>query len=156
MLETHQQSPVTRERLRAGPAADHIDAFADWLHCKGYTPTTIDGLLRSLAGWTDWMLAAGFTAQNLLCGFDACKAALEREERVRYRRGPNRHSVAAASAYIRYLREWGKLPLPVPAPSASDRWPVLGEFRSWMRINRGLTETTLDVYEGILGILHLL
>ena len=42
MLETHLRSPVTQERLRAGPAADHIDAFADWLNCKGYTPTTID------------------------------------------------------------------------------------------------------------------
>jgi len=151
MLETHLRSPVTQERLRAGPAADHIDAFADWLHCKGYTPTTIDGLLRSLAGWTDWLRTTGFTAQDLLSGFDACKAALEIEERVRYRRGPNRHSVEAASAFIRFLREQGRLPLPMLAPSASDRWPLLGEFRLWMRMNRGLTETTLDVYEGILA-----
>jgi integrase/recombinase XerD len=47
-----------------GPAADHIDSFADWLHRQGYRPITIDTLLRSLAGWTDWMLAAGFTAQD--------------------------------------------------------------------------------------------
>jgi hypothetical protein len=47
-----------------GPAADHIDSFADWLHRHGYRPITIDTLLRSLAGWTDWMLAAGFTAQD--------------------------------------------------------------------------------------------
>ena len=157
MLETHLRSPVTRERLRAGPAADQVDAFADWLHGKGYTPTTIVCLLRSLAGWTDWMLAAGFTAQDLFSGFEACKAELEVEGHVRYRRGPNRQSVAAASAFIRYLRASGKLPLPVPAPSASDRWPLLGEFRSWMRMNRGLTETTLDVYEGILvGLLDTL
>ena len=107
MLETHLRSPVTRERLRAGPAADQVDAFADWLHGKGYTPTTIVCLLRSLAGWTDWMLAAGFTAQDLLSGFEACKAALEVEEHVRYRRGPNQQSVAAASAFIRFLREQG-------------------------------------------------
>ena len=151
MLETHLRSPVTRERLRAGPAADHVDAFADWLNCKGYTPTTIDGLLRSLAGWTDWMLATGFTAQDLLCGFEACKAALEVEEHERYRRGPHQQSLAAASAFIGFLREQGKLPLPVSTPSAADRWPLLGEFRSWMRMNRGLTETTLDIYEGILA-----
>jgi integrase/recombinase XerD len=46
MLETHLKSPVTRGRLRAGPAADHIDGFADWLHRCGYTPTTIDWMLR--------------------------------------------------------------------------------------------------------------
>jgi Transaldolase/Fructose-6-phosphate aldolase len=64
MLETHLNSPVARRRLRTGPAADHIDAFADWLHLHGYRPTSINNLLRSLAAWTDWMLAAGFTAQE--------------------------------------------------------------------------------------------
>jgi hypothetical protein len=66
MLETHLRSPVTRERLRSGPAANHVDAFADWLHSNGFKPTTIDCRLRSLAGWKNWMLVAGFTAQDFL------------------------------------------------------------------------------------------
>jgi len=157
MLETHLRSPVTRERLRSGPAADHVDAFADWLHSNGFTTTTINSQLRSLASWTDWMLAAGFTAQHFLAAFEACKEMLQREERVRYHRGPNQHSLAAASTFIRYLRDLGTLPPLEPAPSPCDRWPLLGEFRSWTRINRGLTETTLDVYEGILvGLLDTL
>jgi len=157
MLKTHLRSSVTRERLRSGPAADHIDAFADWLHAKGFKPTTIDCQLRSLAGWTDWMLAAGFTARDFLAAFEACKEALQREKRVRCRRGPSQYSVTAASTFIRFLRDLGTLPPPVPAPSPGDRWPLLGEFRSWTRINRGLTETTLDVYEGILeGLLETL
>ena len=157
MLETHLRSPVTRGRLRAGPAAGQIDAFADWLDHKGYTPTTIDNLLRSLAGWTDWMLAAGFSAEDFLAAFEACKETLQREERARYHRGPNQDSVTAASTFIRYLRDLGALPPPATKRSPSDRWPLLGEFRSWMRINRGLTETTLDVYEGILeGLLDTL
>ena len=41
--------------------------------------------------------------------------------------------------------------LPATPPSASDLWPLLGEFRSWMRKHRGLTDTTLDVYDGILA-----
>jgi site-specific recombinase XerD len=103
------------------------------------------------------MLAAGFTAQDFLAAFEACKEMLQREARVRYRRGPNQHSIAAAATFIRYLRDLGTLPPLEPAPSPSDRWPLLGEFRSWMRINRGLTETTLDVYEGILeGLLDTL
>lgn len=150
MLETHLNSPVTRRRLHTGPAADHIDAFTDWLHLYGYGPISIDTLLRSLAGWTDWMLAAGFTAQDFLPGFEACKLAVEKEQRVPYHRGPNRHSVTAASLFIRFLQHQGKLPLPATPPSAGDLWPMLGEFRSWMRKHRGLTETTLDVYQGIL------
>ena len=41
--------------------------------------------------------------------------------------------------------------VPRPATSSpSDRWPLLGAFRSWMRQHRGLTETTLDAYQGVL------
>jgi integrase/recombinase XerD len=29
-------------------------------------------------------------------------------------------------------------------------WPLLGEFRAWAREHRGLTESTLDLYQGIL------
>ena len=93
MLEIHLPSPVTRERLRASPAADHIDEFAGWLHARGYRPATIDFVLRALAGWTDWMLAAGFTAQDLPSGLEACKAALKVEQHVPYQRGPNQQSL---------------------------------------------------------------
>jgi site-specific recombinase XerD len=147
MLNTHLQSPVTRERLRAGPAADHIDEVADWLHDSGYRPVTIEFVLRALAGWSDWMLAAGFTAHDLPSGLEACRAALEVEPHVPYQRGPNQQSISAASVFLRFLREQGKLAFPVPAPSATDRWSLLGEYRSWMRQNRGLTETTLNIYQ---------
>ena len=147
MLETHLQSPVTRRRLRAGPAADHIDGFADWLHRCGYAPTTIDGMLRCLAGWTDWMLASGFGAQELLSGFEACRVALQEKRRVSYSRGANRQSLTAASVFIRFLQQQGKLPPPVIPSCASELWPVLGEFRAWMLKHRGLTEATLDIYQ---------
>lgn len=58
--------------------------------------------------------------------------------------------MTAAAIFIRFLRQQGVLPLPVAPPSASDQWPILGEFRSWMRKHRGVTETTLDVYQGVL------
>ena len=157
MLETHLTSPITRRRLRAGVTADHIDAFADWLHLRGYRPSSIDNGLTSLAAWTDWMLTEGFTAQDLRRGFEACKLAVGKEQRVRYSRGPNQQSITAASLYIRFLQLQGELPPPVAPPCATERWPILGEFRSWMRSHRGLTETTLDVYQGILvGLLDAL
>ena len=86
MLETHLSSSITRRRLRTGAAANHIDAFADWLHLRGYKPTSIDNGLTSLAAWTDWMLAAGLGTQDLLRGFEACKVAIAKEQRVPYSR----------------------------------------------------------------------
>ena len=157
MLETYLDSPVTRQRLRTGPAADHIDAFADWLRLQGYKPVSIHNLLTALAGWADWMVAAGFPPQDLVPGFEASRLAVVEAQRGRERRRPRRQSVTAAAIFIRFLRQQGALPLPVAPPSTCDRWPVLGEFRSWMRRNRGVTETTLDVYQGILvGLLDAL
>src|SRR5215469_5352139 len=66
MLDTHLKSPVTRHRLRSGPATQHVDAFAEWLHRQGYRPVTIDTTLRSLAGWTDWMRGAGLSMHDVL------------------------------------------------------------------------------------------
>ena len=47
MLEDHLTSAMTRRRLREGPAAAHIDAFADWLHDHGYKPISINQVLRA-------------------------------------------------------------------------------------------------------------
>jgi integrase/recombinase XerD len=151
MLDDHLHSPVTRQRLRAGPAADYVDHFADWLHVQGYRPATIKDLLYPLASWTDWMRAAGFTAHHVLPAFEACKSHVENQEHAHYQRGVNRRSLTAASVYIRFLQTQGVVPPSVMAPTPSDRWPILGAFRAWMRQHRGLTESTLDAYQRVLG-----
>src|SRR5260370_20327980 len=117
MWEPHLTPPIPRQRLRTGAAAEHIDAFAEWLHLKGYKPTSIDNGLTSLAAWTDWMLTAGFAAHDLLSGFEACKLAVSKEQRVRYSRRPNQQSITAASLFIRFLRPRGERPQPVSEPS---------------------------------------
>lgn len=151
MLEAHLHSPVTRQRLRTGPAAPYVDGFAAWLHQQGYRPIGIDHALRSLAGWADWLRGAGFTATELVPGFEACQVALATQPRVRHARGPNQESLAAAARFLRFLREQGVLPPPVPPPSVAERWPLLGVFRAWMGQHRGLSEGSLEVYQGILG-----
>lgn len=151
MLDAHLTSPVTRRRLRSGPAASHIDDFAAWLHRHGYRPATLDSTLRSLAGWTDWMRSAGFGAGDMPAGLDACAAALKERPRVRHCRGPNRKSLEAARLFLRFLREQGVLPPVLAAPSPVERWPVLGEFRTWARQHRGLVEASIDAYQGILA-----
>jgi hypothetical protein len=151
MLEHHLKSPVTRQRLRSGLIADHADDFADWLHRRGYKPASTDSILRSLVGWADWMQSAGFTVPDCLDGVTACATELQAVGRVRYRRGPNNHSLTSAGLFIRFLREQGVLPPPATPASSLDLWPVIREFRSWMRQHRGLTDTTLDVYQPIIA-----
>ena len=150
MLEHHLQSPVTRQRLRSGPIPDHVDGFADWLHRSGYKPASINSILRSLAGWADWMQSSVFNAPDFLDAVTVCAAELQTGGRVRYRRGPNNRSLMSAALFIRFLREQGVLPPPATPGSPLDIWPVIREFRSWMRQHRGLTDTTLDVYQPII------
>jgi len=150
MLDAHLKSPVTRQRLRSGLAAGHVDGFAAWLHRRGYRPATLDATLRSLAGWTDWMRSAGFGADDLLAGLDACAATLQAQPRARYSRGLNRTSLTAARLFIRFLHAQGVVPPVAVAPSPVDQWPVLGEFRAWARQHRGLAEVSVAAYQRVL------
>lgn len=150
MLDDHLSSPVTRRRLRAGPAANHVDDFADWLHRRGYRPSPVTQRLMSLAGWTDWMQTMGFTAERLAEGYSACVLALADEEWIPYRGGPKRDSLIAARLLIRFLCEEGLMLPPSGTVSPLDTWPILREYRSWARVHRGLADSTLDVRQGIL------
>jgi integrase/recombinase XerD len=133
------------------PPLNTSTALPDWLHRHGYKPASINSIFCSLAGWTDWMQSAGFTVHDCPAGLAACTAELQAGGRVRYRRGPNNHSLASAGLFIRFLRLYGVLPPPAIPASPTDLWPLIREFRSWMRQHRGLTETTLDVYQPIIA-----
>ena len=148
MLEDHLASSVTCRRLRAGPAAAHIDGFADWLHDHGYRPDPLDHHLRSLAAWTDWLTEQSFTAEHIVDGYEACRAALGTRGRVRYQPGPNRQSLTAAALFIRFLQEQGVLVVDRQPLSPSERWPLLKEFRTWTLRHQGVRQSTMARYEG--------
>jgi site-specific recombinase XerD len=97
------------------------------------------------------MQSAGFTVSDCLDGVSACATELQAGGRARYRRGPNNHSLTSAALFIRFLREQGVLAPPPTSASSTDHWQLIREFRSWMRQHRGLTETTLDVYQPIIA-----
>ena len=129
MLEDYLKSSATRNRLRNGLAAPYLDDFADWLHGRGYKSLSITRMLRSLAGWADWMRLAEFGAKDLLAGLKACKEELNRDGRVSYSRGANRASVSAASVFVEFLQEAGVIPAPAAPFSPLLRWTILGDFR---------------------------
>jgi hypothetical protein len=151
MLEHHLNSPIIWQRLRAGPAAEYVDGFDDWLHHHGYTSASRVALLRSLAGWTDWMQSVGFSVHDCLAAVTACATELQTRPGVRCRPRLHKRSLTAAALFIRFLREQRVLPPAAIPASPTDLWPVLSEFRSWMRQHRGLAERTLDLYQPIIA-----
>jgi hypothetical protein len=151
MLDTHLASPITRQRLRSDPLGNYIDGFADWLHQRGYKVPTIKRLLGSLAGWNEWLRAAGHSATEFRVGLAACKVEFENRPKIRGYRGVTSRSLTAAAIFMRYLQEQEVIPPAKVCLSPADRWPIICEFRSWMLNHRGLTITTLDVYEFIIA-----
>jgi len=151
MLDTHLASPITRQRLRSGPVRDYIDGFADWLDHCGYEKLTIERLLGSLAGWNEWICATGYSGTEFRVGLAACKVEFENRPKVRGYRGVTSRSLTAASIFIQYLQDFGVIPPAEVRLSPADRWPIIGDFRSWMLNHRGLTITTLDLYEFIIA-----
>jgi integrase/recombinase XerD len=153
MLRTKLTSPVAsqpRARFSHGMVSEHADEFTEWLHQCGYKPGTIADLMRSLAAWTDWMREAEFVQTDVREGFEAYKQQLNRRTESGHRRDINQWRLGAPSKFIRFLQDQGVIENDEPLPSSTTLWPLLGEFRTWMLEHRGLTKSTLDIYEGVL------
>jgi integrase/recombinase XerD len=121
-------------------ARPYVDGFENWLQDHGYTPSTIEERVRLLAGWTDWMHAAGFALDNILDGLAASAAVFKGKKSIRAYAGAGR-------LFIRYLQDQGMLPGSAPPPSPAEQWPILGAFRTWAREQRGIAHSTLDLWQ---------
>ena len=93
------------------------------------------------------MHLAGYDLRNIHVGYAASRPALKT--------GPY-HNVRLRSGalFVQFLEEHGLVVPPPKPPTPVERWPVLGEFRDWMRRNRGVMDSSLDTYQEIL--VHLL
>ena len=93
------------------------------------------------------MHLAGYDLRNIHAGYAASRPALKT--------GPY-HNVRLRSGalFVQFLEEHGLVVPPPKPPTPVERWPVLGEFRDWMRRNRGVMDSSLDTYQEIL--VHLL
>src|SRR5262249_23712045 len=121
-------------------ARPYVDGFEKWLREHGYTPSTIEEKVRLLAGWTDWMHAAGFALDNALDGLTASAAVFKGKKSIRAYAG-------TGHLFIRYLQDQGTLPRSAAAPSPAEQWPILGAFRTWARQHRGIAQSTLDLWQ---------
>jgi site-specific recombinase XerD len=150
MLEDHVSARITRNRLKGGPAANHVDDFSDWLQARGHNKQSLFRMLQSFAGWTDWLTKTGRTAVDFAEGLRECTRHVMSDPHVSYERGPRRESLSVARHFLLFLRERGVIPQIASADSLACSAPLLQEFYSWMLEQRGVTRVTLDVYRRVL------
>jgi site-specific recombinase XerD len=135
-------NPAVRERLQAGPLSTYVDAFAEHLLERGYATWTVKYAMRLLAGLSEWLAQAGWTAANLN------EATIEAFLQRRYRsRRPHRDDRAIIAAVMAHLREVGALPLPVDPPADNaERARVCEAFRQHLVGQRHLAQPTRRTY----------
>ena len=124
--------------------APHDEAFKTWLAKKGYSAATIIELTRLLSCWAEWTRSAGYDLLSIDAGL-AASAQIFRGS------GTTRAPQGAAKLFVTYLRGEGILPPAPRAPRPEETWQVLAAYRRWMREQRGVAESTLDLRERILA-----
>jgi site-specific recombinase XerD len=147
MLEDHVKSPSTCRRLREGPAGPHIDAFVESLVLQGYSPIAVTEKCQFLISFMDWIARHRF-GDDIAAGVGAYRAALTARRRLRDGKGHINRSMTAGGRYLQFLLREGMVP---SAKLPREVWPVLGEYHAWGLEHRGLAETTLRLYEDVLG-----
>src|SRR5215831_8449086 len=132
---------IVADRLRW--LAPHIVGFRLWLEQRGYRAGTIVEIVRLLSHWAEWARAAGFELATIEAGFAASAAVFKDSKAAGTPLG-------AARLFIAWLRATGTLQPEPRAPSPEEIWPVLAAYGRWMREQRGIAESTLASYRGIL------
>ena len=124
--------------------APHVEDFKACLARKGYSAATITELMRLLACWAEWVRNAGFDIGTIETGFAASAEIFQGSKTARAPQG-------AAALFIAYLRRNEALARREPPLRPEETWPILAAFRSWMREQRGVADSTLDTYQSTLS-----
>jgi len=150
MLESYFKLKHTLQRLRAEPTGRFMDDFANALHTKGYGIWAAQAYLRAAAHLGAWMNRRGFAVPQL---DEDLIAEFARHLPSCHCLGQNRgiydDAVIGARHFLDHLR--GHRVVPACAPPEKQRLPtILDGFERWMRLHRGVTESTLTAYRLIL------
>jgi integrase/recombinase XerD len=148
MLTTYFKHPFTLHKLRSGPASLYLDDYASHLTQQGYSWSTARRHLRAAGRFSAWAQSVGLTSQDLgTAALQQFQCALEAKGALRYPSGCYHNTFAGTKPFVAFLQATGRVaPCPTQTPPA-----LLTAFCQWMRVQRGLTETTLADYRRVIG-----
>lgn len=145
MLETYVVSDRARRQLRRTSVGEFMDGFAAWLRSAGYKRRPGQLALRGAAHLGEWASSCGSIADRL--GEEAVNSFTQHLVACACThpfRGSGRYHAAAARRFVEHLRSDGHVPL---ADERRDTFPpLIADFGNWMRLHRGVTESTLGNY----------
>ncbi len=123
-----------------GPLAPYAGGFRVELERLGYTPLTAATHVRLMAHLSWWLAREGAEASGLT------PAVVDAYFAERRSAGYAGHVTGRAlRPLLSYLRRLGVIPPPAPVPAASPQDRLLGRYRDYLLVERGLTVTTADL-----------
>lgn len=127
--------------LDPGPLSSWIDQFAADLAAQRYTPLTIEGYTASARHFAAWLGSAGIAIDDI--GDDVVRRFAEHRCRCpggrRWLRVSPRYS-RRAGRFVVFLQRKG---VARPSVKVASSYPLLDDYRNWLRIHRGLSERTI-------------
>jgi site-specific recombinase XerD len=135
MAKTKPSSPHV-----TGPLTVYAEGFRAELARLGYTPLTAAGHLRLMAHLSRWMADRNLDPSAL------DEATVEEYFAQRRAAGyTNERTAGALRPLLEYLRQLGVAPSPTPLEPATPLEALLAEYEAWMKLERGLSEKTVDL-----------
>ena len=123
-----------------GPLAPYAGGFRAELERLGYTPLTAAAHVRLMAHLSRWLAREGVEVPGLTA------AVVEAYFAERRAAGYAGHVTGRAlRPLLSYLRRLGVIPPPAPVPAGSPQDRLLGRYRDYLLVQRGLTVTTADL-----------
>ena len=132
--------PESQQRLRDGPLARDIDAFAAWLAVEGYACRTARKKLQFAADLSRWLESRQLPVEDLDC--ERVEAFQSARDPRRQRRGDN----ATARQLLDRLRESGRIPPPRSDPPGDPIEQIARCYERFLLEERGVKPTTVANY----------
>ncbi|MGO9823193.1 MAG: tyrosine-type recombinase/integrase [Solirubrobacteraceae bacterium] len=133
---------MSKSRLRPGRLGLFVPGYRGWLLERGYAPGTVKHELGFLGALGRWMIDQGLEVEQLDGGVvDAYADVL--------RAGGWRSSIARRPrSLLIYLRELGVI-TPEREERVSALEEMIGSYREWLLVERGLAAITVVRYEAL-------
>jgi len=132
---------VYENRRRPGPLGPFVEGYRSRLLSVGYTPGTVEGMLKVLGQLGRWMQTEGLEPAELN------EAHVERFLTARRGEGnPKVPGMRSFVALLEYLRDEHVIPVVVVLPPSALE-ELVASYREWLTSERGLAAPTVLRYE---------
>src|SRR6266481_5872844 len=150
MIEHYFEKLDVLNRLRSHTIGSYADSFARSLHEQGYTYWVVRGYLRAIGHLGSWLDRTKVSLARL---DDDVVLRFKKHLRLcrcfRQNRGVFAPVIPGVRLFMAHLCELEVIAAPQVQPETHSR--LMASFRTWMHRHRGVTSSTLDVYERLLA-----